>query len=179
MVYDSPGVWRPESVARQQDLDDLRDEFDGHHHDERYATRGPRGKAYLSTGNHTSVGNWQKVPLSPLVYEFGQGPASWWDAANSRMVCARAGVFNITGHVGFSGSTAFTGLGGIAIRVNGGGALTDHFTPPGYFYRGIAGTDFYLNVGDYVELWVYQAAFASVGYAAGVECCLAWSQPRD
>lgn len=52
MVYDGPGVWRPESVARQQDLDDLRDEFDGHYHRMPVA-----GIAFLSRRANTLTGS--------------------------------------------------------------------------------------------------------------------------
>lgn len=53
LVRQADGTWVPDYVARQQDLDDPRQEFEGHRHDERYGGETPWADSPSLTGGWT------------------------------------------------------------------------------------------------------------------------------
>lgn len=66
LVRQQDGSWVPEYVAKQQDLDDVREELDQHHHDDRYYPR-DRDTGWLAP---TFSAGWSDyaAPYGPVRY---------------------------------------------------------------------------------------------------------------
>jgi len=99
---------------------------------------------------------WTPINFSAQRWDYSPNDDIWAAPNTTRLTCRRAGIYVITGHFDWAGSTAGTYRGG-AIRLNGitfiAMAESVIKTTIG---RIMVTTVYSLSVGDYVELCAYQ-----------------------
>jgi hypothetical protein len=133
----------------------------------------PQARVYLTSAtNHTSTGNWQKVPLDTSTFDLG-ADAAHFDNTNDRLLIHRSGLYLVQGSIIFAangtgirslqlapnGSTPSTGTGTIDTDAIAGSAAA------GATLRG--STIWRFNAGDYVELYGFQSSGGNLAYSVG------------
>jgi len=128
----------------------------------------PSVRVYRSTNQSIPNGAWTTITFDTTRYD--RGPAAHWNINNpTRLTCQVAGVYDIVAAISFGGA-----VGGnqraCGILLNGGayagiGGMTA-FTPTNGINYSTISAQLYLNIGDYVELQVYQDSGAALAINA-------------
>jgi hypothetical protein len=127
----------------------------------------PRFKGYQGSAQSIATGQTDApITLDTEVYDSEGGHSTTVNP--SRYTCQVAGVYRIS----VSGSIAPSGTGArkVGVNVNGAasiGAAVQQVPPASNTWQGAVSTDTYLNVGDYVELVVWQTSGGNLSTNAG------------
>lgn len=126
----------------------------------RFRARASTGQAFASSTNHAPVN------LDEEDYDSEGGHSTTTNP--SRYTCQVPGIYRITAQGSFT--TNATGGRCVAIMVNGGlvAQARSPAMPAGQSWVLQANIDHYLNIGDYVEVGLYQNSGSSLTTATGV-----------
>jgi hypothetical protein len=140
----------------------------------------PQARVFLNGAtNHTSTGNWQKVPMDSTTFDTGGGTAHF-DNANDRLIARIAGTYIVTAGAGLAANG--TGTRGIRITKGGTQIKQGDFRNPTTADSTIMSTSdiVVLAVGEYVELEAFQSSGGNLAYAVGthfVNLAFSWQSP--
>lgn len=124
----------------------------------------PRARAKLITsGSHTSSGNWQKVPLNTIQNNMDNDAI--WDSANNQFVIKTAGTYKIDGSLCFVYNATGVRAGGVMVNNVGYGAVPAHqLQASDVSVANITGGVLDLAVGDTVQLQGWQNSGGTLAY---------------
>jgi hypothetical protein len=123
-------------------------------------------RAYRNAAQNIVANTWSKVLLDTAVFD---ASGNLWDAANNRFTAKVAGYYHVTGIATLAVSATGTYTYHLtSIRKNNVDDMAPQLDPAVQSHMGAwTTTVVYLNVNDYLELWVYNSQGGALEVSSG------------